>query len=63
MSGGHFYHKHGEVLLCMDSVPIAKIKLYSGDKFIDFDASYKDASALGYEIARRFNEFPQDQKQ
>lgn len=59
------YHKHGEVLLCFKSnmnVPFAKIKLYSSDRFVDFDATYKDASALGEEIARRFNEFPQDQK-
>ena len=62
------YHKHGEVLLCISdgeyslNIPIAKIKLYSSGLFKDFDATYKDASALGKEIARRFNEFPQDQK-
>lgn len=63
------YHKHGEVLLCISdgektswNIPIAKIKLYSSGLFKDFDATYKGASVLGREIARRFNEFPQDRK-
>lgn len=63
------YHKHGEVLLCISdggeadwNIPIAKIELYSSGLFKDVDATYEDASALGEEIARRFNEFPQDQK-
>lgn len=62
------YKKHGEVLLGISDgdnapiIPIAKVKLYSSDLWKDFEATYDDASALGKEIARRFNEFPQDQK-
>ncbi len=62
------YKKHGEVLLGIADddnsaiIPIAKIKLYTSNLWKDFEATYEDASALGNEIARRFNEFPQDQK-
>ena len=59
------YHKHGEVQLCIESnmnIPIADIKLYDSDLYKDFDATYEDASALCEEIARRFNEFPQELK-
>ena len=62
------YRKHGEVLLGIADddnsaiIPIAKIKLYTSNLWKDFEATYEDASALGNEIARRFNEFPQDQK-
>lgn len=44
------------------NIPIADIELYDSDLYKDFDATYEDASALCEEIARRFNEFPQELK-
>lgn len=53
--------KYGLVELCVRekqsmNVPIAKIKLYSRPLAIDADAVFEDASNLGKEIARRWNE-------
>lgn len=59
---------HGLVELCvkeLDSgwnIPIGEIKLYSSDRYVDFKATLEDATKLGEEICRRFNEFPQNQK-
>jgi len=61
--------KHGEVSLCVKepgscwNIPIGEIKLYSRDLYVDFKATLEDATKLGNEICRRFNEFPQEQKQ
>ncbi|MEZ3418324.1 MAG: hypothetical protein K1V99_03000 [Bacteroidales bacterium] len=58
----------GEVLLCMKdsesgwNIPIGEIKLYSGNLYVDFNETLEDATKLGKEICRRFNEFPQDEK-
>ena len=60
------YHKHGKVHLYIKAnmnIPIADIKLYDSGLLKYFDATYEDASALCKEIARRFNEFPQEAKQ
>jgi hypothetical protein len=48
--------------LCLESddginIPIARIKLFSNDLFVDFIETFDDASKLGEEIARRWNEF------
>lgn len=59
---------HGEVSLCVKEshsnwlIPIGEIKLYSSDRYVDFKATLEDATLLGKEICRRFNEFPQEQK-
>jgi len=53
------HRKYGEVDLAIKSnmhIPIAKIKLHSRDLAIDADAVFDDASKLGEEIARRWNE-------
>lgn len=52
----------GRIDLCLESddginIPIAKIKLFSKDLFVDFIETFDDASKLGEEIARRWNEF------
>ena len=56
-------HKYRSVELAVKSnddtgwnVPIAKVKLYSGDTFKKADESYEAAKKLGEEIARRWNE-------
>lgn len=51
--------KYGSVELCVKdgmNIPIAKIKLYSRPLAIDADSVFEDASKLGDEIARRWNE-------
>lgn len=54
--------KHGCVELCikedhsMWNYPIAKIKLHSKDLYVDFKTTLEDATRLGNEIARRWNE-------
>lgn len=59
---------HGLVELCVKepdsgwNIPIGEIKLYSSDRYVDFKATLEDATKLGKEICRRFNEFPQEQK-
>lgn len=54
------HKKYGEVSLCFKTdnlhVPFAKIKLYSKNLAVDADAVFEDASKLGEEIARRWNE-------
>lgn len=60
--------KHGIVELCVKepdsewNIPIGEIKLYSRDRYVDFKDTLEDATKLGKEICRRFNEFPQEQK-
>ncbi|MBO4965941.1 MAG: hypothetical protein J6C81_06720 [Muribaculaceae bacterium] len=60
--------KYGEVLLCVKelgsgfNLPIGEITLYDSELFVDFKATLEDATKLGEEICRRFNEFPKDQK-
>lgn len=56
------HDKYDEVLLAVKSdkdkgwnIPIAKIKLYSGDLLIDAKKAYPDAVKLGEEIVRRWN--------
>lgn len=59
---------HGLVELCVKeagsgwNIPIGEIKLYSSDRYVDFKSTLEDATKLGEEICRRFNEFPQNQK-
>lgn len=59
---------HGLVELCVKepgsgwNIPIGEIKLYSSDRYVDFKATLEDATKLGEEICRRFNEFPKDHK-
>ena len=59
---------HGTVELCIKdpdcgwNVPIGEIKLYDSNLYVDFKATMEDAQKLGDEIARRFNEFPEDLK-
>ena len=52
--------KNCRVQLCLKgggwNIPIAEIKLYSKDLYIDAKAVFKDAEKLGEEIARRWNE-------
>ena len=51
-------HKYRSVDICIKGpmhIGFAQIKLYSGNKFVDADAVYNDAVALGEEIARRWN--------
>lgn len=56
---------HGKVELCIQekggvwNFPIGKIKLHSRDLYVDFKATLEDATKLGNEIARRWNDFPQ----
>lgn len=52
----------GRIDLCLESddgfyIPIARIKLFSNDLFVDFIETFDDASKFGEEIARRWNEF------
>ncbi len=57
--------KYNEVHLCFKGnmhVPFARIKLHSRDTFGDAQEVYKDAENLANEIARRFNEFPEERK-
>lgn len=60
---------HGTVELCVNepgsnwNIPIGEIKLYNSGLYVDFKATMPDAKKLGDEISRRFNEFPEDQKQ
>lgn len=57
--------KYGDVHLCFEAnmnITFAKIKLFSSDLAVDADATMESAYALGNEIARRFNEFPEDLK-
>ena len=54
--------KHGTIELavkspdCTCNFPIAKIELYSSERYVDFKETYDDAVKLGNEIARRWNE-------
>lgn len=56
--------KHGTITLAVKekeghwNYPIAEIKLFSSDLYVDFKATYDDAVKLGNEIARRWNESP-----
>lgn len=53
--------KYCEVLLCFKAqmnIPFAKIKLHTEDRYFDASAVFSDATALGTEIAARWNEFP-----
>ena len=58
--------KYREVHLCFKAnnanIPIARIKLYSRDLFVETDAVMEDAYKLANEIVRRFNEFPKELK-
>ena len=53
---------HGTVELCIKekdcgwNIPVGKIKLHSNDLYKDFAETFEDASNLGHEIARRWNE-------
>lgn len=52
--------KYGSVDLCLKpencmSIPIASVKLYSGNLAVDADAVFQDASNLGNEIAKCWN--------
>ena len=52
----------GHVSLCIKepnsswNIPIGEILLYDSDRYVDFKATLKDATNLGKEIARRWNE-------
>lgn len=54
---------HGKVSLCIKdkesgwNIPIGGVKLYDKDLYIDFKATLEDATKLGNEIVRRWNEF------
>lgn len=56
------YEKHGKVQLCIKdpdcgwNIPIGEIKLFSGNLYRDFMKTLPDATKLGEEIARRWNE-------
>lgn len=57
--------KNGTVQLCLKSdfnLPIAEIKIYDSERYVDFVETFDDASKLGKEICRRFNQFPQEGK-
>ncbi|MDR1340115.1 MAG: hypothetical protein LBK58_08705 [Prevotellaceae bacterium] len=41
---------------CSTIYPVAKIKLFSRDLYVDFKETCDDAKKLGDEIARRWNE-------
>lgn len=53
---------HGKVELCINepgcgwNIPIGKIVLHSKDLYVDFKSTMADATKLGEEIARRWNE-------
>lgn len=53
---------HGRVDLCIKdpdcgwNIPIGQIKLFSRDLYRDFKETLPDATKLGEEIARRWNE-------
>lgn len=55
---------HGNVEMCIQekvrvwNLPVAIIKQHSRDLYVDFDVTKEDATKLGNEIARRWNEFP-----
>lgn len=52
--------KHAEVLLCFAermNIPFANIKLHSEDLYKDAMAVLPDATALGEEIASRWNDY------
>lgn len=55
---------HGKVDLCIKekdcgwNIPIGSVKLHDKDLYVDFKATLEDATKLGNEIARRWNEFP-----
>lgn len=54
---------HGKVDLCIKekdcawNIPIGGVKLHDKDLYVDFKATLEDATKLGNEIARRWNEF------
>lgn len=54
---------HGKVDLCIKekdcawNIPIGGVKLHDRDLYVDFKATLEDATNLGNEIARRWNEF------
>lgn len=56
------YDNHGRVDLCIKEpgngwyIPIGRIILHSKDLYKDFKETLPDATALGKEIARRWNE-------
>lgn len=54
-----FYRKRDKIWVEDDgiNIPIASIKLFSNDLFVDFIETFDDASKFGEEIARRWNEF------
>lgn len=55
----------GTVQLCLKSnfnLPIAEIKIFDSGRYVDFIETFDDASNLGNEICRRFNQFPQEGK-
>lgn len=57
--------KNGTVQLCLKSdfnLPIAEIRIYDSERYVDFVETFDDASKLGKEICRRFNQFPQEGK-
>lgn len=53
--------KYKTVELCIKAggwnIPMAEIKLYDSDRFVDADKTFEDAKVFGEEIARRWNEF------
>lgn len=56
--------KHGKVELCIEgkednwNFPIGTIKLHSRNLYVDFKETLEDATLLGEEIVRRWNDFP-----
>lgn len=54
--------KHGHVDICIKdpdcnwNIPIGQIKLFSRDLYCDFIETLQDATRLGEEIARRWND-------
>jgi len=54
-------YKYHSVTLCLRTtgmhLPFAEIKLYEQDRFSDAQEMFPDASALGEEIVRRWNEY------
>lgn len=54
--------KYREVELCIKTdngwnIPVAQIKLYDTDKWVDAKDTYDNASKLGEEIVKRWNAF------
>lgn len=57
--------KYNEVSICIKNnmhIPVTRVKLHSKDRFEEAEAVLEDAYTLANETARRFNEFPENDK-